>query len=783
MSFGHAPRKGVGRNTPPGPQQSHNNSLMASSRSSSVNIPGSFALPKDTANVTQRSASMSIPKLASETPGECVIDLNISPTNSRPRTPLGAKPGSSSRQAKPSYSSMVSASSKNSGATTPTVASTAADKMTEHAMPALTSKRDLCKGLGLGLKVPSPTELVMPIAVVLAQPPQTRDFASELEEKLSPIANRKDVHTSSALIEAEEEREVAESILVFRPNSGRGRNGSHASNEGHLTPGSRRDSPSPGVVDSEDVLDRLIMEQEKQMSTLASQLGSVMSKQMTRMAEQLNTVMAQQVSRIESTMRNQGESYVTLIQFLKNSRRRSSSRRNSSRTPEHQRRSKRAQGKQRSTETVGPQDIEGTGGGAVEDKAPAYIRDDRQLDVDLLRLISPTDLDTLLVLRRNETIRCTLSGEEKFATLRKDPGETSHTYHARLDWGAPASVLFEQMNPYKRETCFEDKDDGHATQQHRDSSTHYEMPTCLSRQGGCHSGGSSPTPTKPNWLTSNFGREVITGDFRSPVDRATEKTDNLVCQVIQDAVAASAAVSGDLSSLGKVPFKLVPPEFKGMVCPPSILLQSAFCLLPSAFDPLRSDAREFIGVRRMRGNMSDYVGPQAHDASSRDAARKFEQLEQKSRTVPELRRDLKQLGMQMVEALTDYAMSRCFMDALKPEIASAVVARGSNPENSHFHLLAQKAIDEEEAISYKHRMDKYKMKSVPVLSKLSKSYGTKSGYNSTKETTRTTGTSKSSISLTRKSIDSVSISSLLGLKKTGTGPDQDRFGPDCSLRS
>ncbi|KAF8348018.1 P-loop containing nucleoside triphosphate hydrolase protein [Amanita rubescens] len=30
---------------------------------------------------------------------------------------------------------------------------------------------------------------------------------------------------------------------------------------------------------------------------------------------------------------------------------------------------------------------------------------------------------------------------------------------------------------------------------------------------------------------------------------------------------------------------------------------------------------------------------------------------------------------------------------------------------------------------------------------------------------------------------SVSISSLSGPKKTGTGPDQDRFGPDCSLRS
>ena len=45
------------------------------------------------------------------------------------------------------------------------------------------------------------------------------------------------------------------------------------------------------------------------------------------------------------------------------------------------------------------------------------------------------------------------------------------------------------------------------------------------------------------------------------VNRATEKTDNLVCQIIQDAVANSILL-GDLSSM-KVPFKLSPSAFKG----------------------------------------------------------------------------------------------------------------------------------------------------------------------------------------------------------------------------
>ena len=97
------------------------------------------------------------------------------------------------------------------------------------------------------------------------------------------------------------------------------------------------------------------------------------------------------------------------------------------------------------------------------------------------------------------------------------------------------------------------------------------------------------------------------------------------------------------------------------------------------------------------------VGLKRHfvkDASTRDAARKFEQLEQRSRSVPELRRELEQLGMQMVEAPTDYAMSRHFMDALKPEIASGVVMRRLTPEKSVFNEIVQKAIDVEEALFY-----------------------------------------------------------------------------------
>jgi hypothetical protein len=126
------------------------------------------------------------------------------------------------------------------------------------------------------------------------------------------------------------------------------------------------------------------------------------------------------------------------------------------------------------------------------------------------------------------------------------------------------------------------------------------------------------------------------------------------------------------------------------------------------------------------------VGLKRHfvkDTSSRDTARKFKQLEQKSRSVPELRRDLEQLGMQMVEAPTDYTMSRHFMDALKPKIAGGVVMRGLTLEKSVFNEIVQKAIDIEEAIFYKNKDDRYKNKIASSLSKQStaKPYRAKAG--------------------------------------------------------
>ena len=109
--------------------------------------------------------------------------------------------------------------------------------------------------------------------------------------------------------------------------------------------------------------------------------------------------------------------------------------------------------------------------------------------------------------------------------------------------------------------------------------------------------------------------------------------------------------------------------------------------------------------------------------------------------------------MQMVEAPTDYAMSRCFMDALKPEIASGMVMCGLTPEKSVFNEIVQKAIDMEEALFYRNKDDCYKSKTASSLGKQSvvKPYRAKEG--TTKAPLKTLGSHKNLSSTTQKDVE------------------------------
>jgi hypothetical protein len=79
------------------------------------------------------------------------------------------------------------------------------------------------------------------------------------------------------------------------------------------------------------------------------------------------------------------------------------------------------------------------------------------------------------------------------------------------------------------------------------------------------------------------------------------------------------------------------------------------------------------------------------DASSRDAASKFERTSQKDRMVMELKRELERLGKQMVQLPNEYHMTHHFLLALNIDIQSAVIRFGFNPENHDLETIYEAA--------------------------------------------------------------------------------------------
>ena len=89
--------------------------------------------------------------------------------------------------------------------------------------------------------------------------------------------------------------------------------------------------------------------------------------------------------------------------------------------------------------------------------------------------------------------------------------------------------------------------------------------------------------------------------------------------------------------------------------------------------------------------------------SSRDAASRFNSLLQGIKTVTELKKELERLSHQMVELPSGYDMARCFLNALKPEIAGAVVRRGINSENNSIEAIFETAKSIEQGMFYEER--------------------------------------------------------------------------------
>jgi hypothetical protein len=91
------------------------------------------------------------------------------------------------------------------------------------------------------------------------------------------------------------------------------------------------------------------------------------------------------------------------------------------------------------------------------------------------------------------------------------------------------------------------------------------------------------------------------------------------------------------------------------------------------------------------------------DVSSRDAASRFDQLRQNARTVTELKKELERLSHQMIQPPSEYNMACRFLNALKSEIAGAVVRRGINSENNDLDAIFETAKSVEQGIFYEER--------------------------------------------------------------------------------
>ena len=352
------------------------------------------------------------------------------------------------------------------------------------------------------------------------------------------------VHHSTFSLDEEEEQEVATSISVFKYGTGQERNASMCkSSRDRLASTSCKVSPACSVDEAYDFIDKIIESHKKlraDMSgqtalfneTLVHQLGSTLADNMEWQTAQLNAMLGHHLSLIDKVLMKQGDSFIALMKYLKDTCKRSSRSWDSSEASECARRhspaweavkqdnvwSEQALGKQKSSLPNEPAQFRSVHNEQSTEEIPHYSRDDRQIERDLLKLVGPTDLDALIVLHCNETMRCTLNGEVKFQSQRQGLGEDPSVYQAKIDQylklsllidlnsGMPASTLFEAMNPYKKETHFEAAADQEVKeiipQQWPSLSFGLEMPKGPSSRGGSHSSNDSPTPVKPNWMSA-----------------------------------------------------------------------------------------------------------------------------------------------------------------------------------------------------------------------------------------------------------------------------------------
>jgi hypothetical protein len=209
-------------------------------------------------------------------------------------------------------------------------------------------------------------------------------------------------------------------------------------------------------------------------------------------------------------------------------------------------------------------------------------------------------------------------------------------------------------------------------------------------------------------------------------DQMLERTDELIHNKVRNTEAAQFERPTDVN-VSKLGLKLTPPEYSGEDTIDELLrfvkvLANYFLI----YDLMRQDRdrlRVIVLGTFLKGKAQKWYQYAINnntdgtwtfeealvvlkryfvkDASSRDAALKFERISQKDKSVMELKRELERLSKQMVQPPSNYHIARRFLLALKIEIQTVVIRFGFNPENHDLEMIYEAARQVESSQTYK----------------------------------------------------------------------------------
>src|SRR6201995_2932178 len=345
-----------------------------------------------------------------------------------------------------------------------------------------------------------------------------------------------------------------------------------------------------------------------------------------------------------------------------------------------------------------------------------------------------------------EKLELTQKGRATGSLFSQKPYESESSYHARLYQEARSRVRSEirasmagrrdvRFDKHREVNRTRENEENNSSQEHQERAHSITQQRCErqpeSRQKE-RNVLNNRRRTRQSLLLHDIPEldEPLMPGVRTLLDRPLEKTDILVIKIVEDTTEACIS-RGEEINLHKLGFKFTLPEYSGSDTLESFLRfakEATKCLsLSRLLKPGNAGIQTDVLGQMLKGKAQTWyqhtIGNNTNqetslaealvamkryfikDASSRDAAAKFDRLKQGSRTVVELFRELERISMQMVETPSSYDSKCRFMSALNRETAIEVTRMGFTPETRAREELLQAARQVEQSQFYIERED------------------------------------------------------------------------------